>query len=69
MVLIVNGERAEVEATRIPALLDELGYEGGEAGGFLAVAVNREVVRRVRWPEVELNDGDEIEVVTPRQGG
>ncbi len=69
MVLIVNGERAEVGATRISDLLDELGYRGGEPGGFLAVAVNREVIRRARWPEVELGDGDEVEVVTPRQGG
>lgn len=65
MVLIVNGERTEVGATRIPALLDELGFEGA----FFAVAVNSEVVRRTRWPEVELSEGDEVEVVTPRQGG
>ncbi len=65
MVLIVNGERQEVGATRIPALLDELGYEGS----FFAVAVNREVVRRAKWSDVELNEGDEVEVVTPRQGG
>lgn len=65
MVLIVNGERQEVGASRIPALLEELGYEGG----FFAVAVNHEVVRRARWPEIELEEGDEVEVVTPRQGG
>ena len=65
MVLTVNGERTETEMTRIPDLLDELGYEGG----FFAVAVNRTVVRRTRWEETELADGDEVEVVTPRQGG
>ena len=65
MVLIVNGERQEVGATRIPALLDELGYEGG----FFAVAVNHEVVRRKTWPDRELTEGDEVEILTPRQGG
>ncbi len=65
MVLIINGERTEVGATRIPTLLDELGYEGA----FLAVAVNQALVRRATWPEVELADGDHVEVVTPRQGG
>lgn len=65
MILVVNGERQEVGATRIPALLEELGYEGN----FFAVAVNREVVRRARWPQVELKEGDEVEIVTPRQGG
>lgn len=65
MVLTVNGAEAEVGSTRIPDLLAELGYEGG----FVAVAVNREVVRRTRWDEVLLAPGDEVEVVTPRQGG
>lgn len=65
MVLIVNGEPTETGATRIPVLLDELGVEGG----FVAVAVNREVVRRAEWPDRPLTDGDEVEVVTPRQGG
>lgn len=65
MVLTVNGETAEFGATRIPDLLAELAYEGT----FFAVAVNREVVRRARWGEVELAPGDEVEIVTPRQGG
>lgn len=65
MVLTVNGERREVGATRIPDLLDELGYEGA----FMAVAVNREIVRRAAWTERELAEGDRVEVVTPRQGG
>ncbi|MDB5591298.1 sulfur carrier protein ThiS [Enterovirga sp.] len=65
MVVTVNGERAEIGSARIPELLAELGYEGG----FLAVAVNREIVRRARWAEVEVTEGDEIEIVTPRQGG
>ena len=65
MVLIVNGERREVGATTIPALLNELGYEGG----FFAIAINHEVVPRRRWEERSLADGDTIEIVTPRQGG
>jgi sulfur carrier protein len=65
MVLIVNGERREVGAATIPALLDELGYEGG----FFAVAINHEVVPRRRWDDRDLADGDSVEIVTPRQGG
>jgi sulfur carrier protein len=65
VVLIVNGERQEVGANTIPALLDELGYEAG----FLAIAVNQEVVPRRRWAERGLAEGDSIEIVTPRQGG
>ena len=65
MVLTVNGESREVAAARLPALLEELGHEGG----FFAVALNGQVVRRAAWPETELAEGDEIEIVTPRQGG
>ncbi len=65
MVLTVNGEQQEVAATTIPALLEELDYEGE----FLVVAVNHDVVQRRRWDEVELKAGDQIEIVTPRQGG
>ena len=65
MVLTVNGEDREVAATTIPALLQELEYEGE----FLVVAVNHDVVQRRRWNEVELKAGDTIEIVTPRQGG
>ncbi len=65
MVLTINGEHQEIAATTIPALLEELDYEGE----FLVVAVNHDVVQRRRWPEVELKAGDEIEIVTPRQGG
>jgi sulfur carrier protein len=65
MVLIVNGERREVGAATIPALLDELGYDGG----FFAVAINHEVVPRRRWDDRDLADGDSVEIVTPRQGG
>jgi sulfur carrier protein len=65
MVLIVNGERRETDATRIAALLAELEFTGIQ----LAIAVNRGVVPRARWGDVELRDGDAIEIISPRQGG
>ena len=65
MVLIVNGERRETAATRIATLLTELEF----AGAQLAIAVNRGVVPRARWDNVELRDGDAIEIISPRQGG
>ena len=65
MVVTVNGEVLDVAATTIPSLLSELEYEGE----FLVVAINHDVVQRRRWEEIELKAGDEIEIVTPRQGG
>jgi len=65
MRVIVNGEHREVEASRVDALLAELDYQGTH----VAVAVNLDVVPRGRWAETALSNGDEIEIITPRQGG
>jgi sulfur carrier protein len=63
--LVVNGEAREAVAGSLAALLDELGYGGRK----VATAVNREfVAERVR-SETQLQPGDEIEIVAPRQGG
>ena len=65
MRVIVNGEPREIASTRVDALLGELDYEGSH----FAIAVNYDVVPRCRWPETPLQSGDEIEIITPRQGG
>jgi sulfur carrier protein len=64
MRLIVNGEELETTAPHIQALIAELDHQG-----YVAVAVNEEIVSRKTWAETPLNDGDEIEIITPRQGG
>lgn len=65
MNVIVNGERTDVAATNIRGLIDELDYDGSH----VAVAVNSHVVPRARWSATNLETGDEIEIITPRQGG
>ena len=65
MLVIVNGERTEIAATDLRGLLGELDY----AGTHVAIAVNYHVVPRIRWAETALNNGDQIEIITPRQGG
>jgi sulfur carrier protein len=65
MRVIVNGEAREIAATRLDALLGELDYEGTH----FAIAVNYDVLPKSRWAETALKAGDEIEIITPRQGG
>jgi len=65
MLLTVNGERREIRAQRVDALLTELDYRGTH----IAVAVNSDVVPRARWAETPLADNDFVEILTPRQGG
>ncbi|HVV41981.1 MAG TPA: sulfur carrier protein ThiS [Nitrobacter sp.] len=65
MQVIVNGERREIAAQTLDALLAELDYEGTH----FAIAVNFDVLPRNRWADTALKSGDEIEIITPRQGG
>ncbi|MBR1201507.1 MULTISPECIES: sulfur carrier protein ThiS [unclassified Bradyrhizobium] len=65
MRVIVNGEQREIAASSVDALLAELDYEGTH----FAIAVNYDVVPKSRWAETPLKAGDEIEIITPRQGG
>ena len=61
----VNGEEREIAASSVQALLAELDYEGTH----FAVALNYDVLPKSRWAETALKSGDEIEIITPRQGG
>jgi sulfur carrier protein len=65
MRVTVNGEARDIAATHVGALLTELDYEGAH----FAIAVNFDVVPKSRWAETPLKAGDEIEIITPRQGG
>ena len=61
----INGEPREVNSCSVDALLSELDYEGTH----FAIALNYDVVPKSRWAETTLKAGDEIEIITPRQGG
>ncbi|WP_439922792.1 sulfur carrier protein ThiS [Nitrobacter sp. JJSN] len=65
MQVTVNGERREIAAQTVDALLSELDYEGTH----VAIAVNFDVLPKNRWADTMLKSGDEIEIITPRQGG
>ena len=65
MRVIINGEAREIASRSVDALLGELAYEGTH----FAIAVNYDVLPKSRWAETPLKAGDEIEIITPRQGG
>ena len=65
MRVTVNGEPLEILSDRVDALLGELEYEGNH----FAIALNYDVLPKSRWAETQLKSGDEIEIITPRQGG
>lgn len=65
MKIMVNGEKVEVNATALDAILVELGH--GEAK--VATALNEEFVPATLRADTELEAGDRLEIVAPRQGG
>ena len=65
MRVTVNGEQREINSSSVDALLGELEYQGTH----LAIALNYDVLPRSQWAQTPLKSGDEIEIITPRQGG
>ena len=65
MRVTVNGEQREINSSSVDALLGELEYEGTH----FAIALNYDVLPRSKWAQTPLKSGDEIEIITPRQGG
>ena len=65
MELVVNGEPFDGDVTTLADLIGELGY--GEQK--VATAVNGDFVAGTDRKTYELRDGDQIEIVAPRQGG
>jgi sulfur carrier protein len=61
----VNGRPREVRSDTLDSLLHELGYEDQKVG----TALNQEFVRDKDRGKTQLQEGDAVEIVTPRQGG
>lgn len=65
MKLTINGEHHDVAAATLATLLTELDYEGG----WLATALNGEVVPAKERDGCALAEGDRIEILAPMKGG
>lgn len=66
MRITVNGEDRDLAATMtVSGLLDDLGLDARK----IAVERNREIVQRTKFPQVTLEDGDQLEIVHFIGGG
>ena len=70
MILSVNGELRENAPDNLAALwrqeTEHLNL--GSPKGY-AIALNGELVRKDRWQNTSLSDGDRVEIVRAMQGG
>ena len=66
MKLRINGKEKNLENVgTVAEVAKALGYEGN----FFAVALNRACVPRANYAATAINENDEIEILSPMQGG
>jgi sulfur carrier protein len=65
MNLTINGEPRTSSGGTLAALVEELGMKPDR----VAIELNREIVPRARWPQTNLKDGDQLEIVHFVGGG
>ena len=66
MQLTLNGERKEFPSPiNLQQLLDRLGVSTGR----VACEVNLKIIKRARYPETALQDGDTVEIIQAIGGG
>jgi sulfur carrier protein len=63
----INGKVEDSAPATLAALLTARGIDPAQR--FLAIAVNGAVVPRRDWPRLTLGEGDDVEIVRPREGG
>jgi thiamine biosynthesis protein ThiS len=66
MILTINGESREFDSI---STLSDLVAQLGMKPDRVAVELNRELIRRDRWSETRLADGDKLEIVHFVGGG
>jgi len=65
MTLTINGEDREFNVTTLSELVSQLGMKPDR----VAIELNRELIRRDRWSETPLSNGDKLEIVHSVGGG
>lgn len=65
MQIIVNGETIQTDSTTIAQLLNELGI----IQKTMAAAINMEIVKKEKWSEATIKEGDKIEFLQFVGGG
>jgi thiamine biosynthesis protein ThiS len=66
MLLFVNGDEKTFDGPLwLAGLIEQLGMKSDR----VAVELNREIVARAQWAEIQLKDGDRLEIVHFVGGG
>ena len=69
MKINVNGEEKKIELDQENALLSTALISMGYKPNTIVVELNNLIVNSIRWEEVKLKDGDNLEIVSIVGGG
>ena len=69
MKIKVNGEEKKIELDRENALLSTALHSMGYKPNTIVVELNNLIVNSIKWEEVKLKDGDNLEIVSIVGGG
>ncbi|GGG05701.1 MULTISPECIES: sulfur carrier protein ThiS [Cysteiniphilum] len=64
--IVLNGEKKQLKSQQsLQALLTDIGF----ASSYAAVAVNKSIIDHSAYDTTQIIQGDEIDILTPMQGG
>ena len=69
MKINVNGEEKKIELDEEKALLSEALNSMGYKPNTIVVELNNLIINSIKWEEVKLKDGDNLEIVSIVGGG
>jgi sulfur carrier protein len=69
LALVINGQTRSFENLSSPTTLVEVVAEMSLKGDRVAVELNGEIAQRARWQQIDVSNGDRLEVVHFVGGG
>jgi sulfur carrier protein len=69
LALVINGQARSFENLSSPTTLVEVVAEMSLKGDRIAVELNGEIAQRARWQQIDVSNGDRLEVVHFVGGG
>lgn len=65
MNVFINGQQEEIQPCTISGLVEVKELQAGS----LVVELNRKIIKQTQWPDVQLQDGDQLELLSFVGGG
>ena len=65
--IVINGESRSINSSTLTQLLDEINIDFENKK--IAIAINEEIVEKIKWNNKKIENGDIVEIVHALKGG